>query len=106
MKKKNYAHLVRRIFGPGILGDDREIAGNQALTDAVDRIIGETWANLALERVAVEMMLEGKGEEEFAAYIRANADGIAKGYTARALRHLRQPKQAGKLRPYISVSEA
>ena len=105
MKKKNYAHLARRIFGPGILCGDGEIAGDQALADAANRIIEETWATLALERVAVEMMLEGKGEDEFAAYIRANADGIAKGYTARALRHLRQPKQAGKLRPYISVSE-
>lgn len=105
MNEKNYAKLVRQIFGPQILSEDRELNQNQELADTVEQILTDAWASFELEHIAVDVILAGKDKEAFAAYICEHADEIANGYTALALRHLKQPKQSKQLRPYIKFNE-
>ena len=101
MKEKNYANLVRQIFGTRLLSEDRDLNRNPALADAVEQIVKAAWGPLAPERVAVDLMLEGKDKDELAAYIREHAGELANRYHAMALRYLRQPRQTKQLRPYI-----
>ena len=105
MEKKNYANLARRIFGPHILNEDRELNQNREFTDTVDRILNGSWGALALEHIAVDMMLEEKDKADFAEYIMGHAGEIADRYTAMALRRLRYPRQSRQLAPYIQFME-
>lgn len=101
MDEKQYANLLRQIFGTRILNDDRELNQNPSLAGAVERIIKAVWAPSALEHVAVDLMLEGKDQADLAAYIREHAEELAARYHALTLRYLRQPRQTRQLRPYM-----
>lgn len=105
MKEKHYANLVREIFGSGILNEDREFDQDPAFAQTVEQIVRNAWAPRSLEHIAVDITLEGKNKEDFAAYIRAHAEEIANRYHALAFRYLRQPRQSGQLRPYIRFPE-
>ena len=106
MEGKNYANLVRQIFGPQVLSEDQELNQNQELADAVDRLLENAWYSPEMEhRFVVDFLLEGKGKAEFEEYIREHADELATHYAALALRYLRHPKHSQQLCPYIKFRE-
>ena len=103
MNSKNYAHLLCLVFGGHILlCNEQEFNQNQELADTVDQILTKAWAPAEPENILVrDFLLEGKGKEEFAEYIRLHAEEMADRYHASALRTLRSPSCAKRLRLYL-----
>lgn len=107
MEEKNYAKLVRSIFGdPHLLRREKELNQNPELADAVDQVLEDTWDPFDMEYIAVnDFILEGKDRDAFAEYIRNHAEELARDYTSKALRKLRHPKLSGQLRPFVEFRE-
>ena len=104
---KNYANFIRLIFGEKSIDLDEEtINKNEELAQKTEELLAECWSPQDMHYIAVnDFILEGKTKEEFAEYIRENADKLANYYTAKALRKLRHPKNSGQLKPYIKFRE-
>lgn len=107
MEGKNYAKLASLIFGdPNVLSDEKELNNNREFADAVESLLEDSWDPFDMEYIAVnDFILQGKDREDFAEYIRNNAENMANQYTAKALRKLRHPKNSGQLRQYIKFKE-
>lgn len=104
---KNYANFVRLIFGEkSILSDEESLNNNEELALKVEEVLSECWNPFDMHYIAInDFVLEGKTEENFAEYIKENADKLAKYYTSKALRKLRHPKCSGQFKPYIKFRE-
>lgn len=104
---KNYANLIRLIFGEkSVCLDEKTINENKELSQKTEELLAECWSPFDMHYIAVnDFILEGKTKEDFAEYIKENADELAKHYTAKALRRLRHPKNSGQLKPYIKLRE-
>ena len=95
--------MLRLIFGGHtLLCNEQELDQNQELADTVDQILTRAWAPADPENILIrDFLLEGKGKEEFAQYIRLHAEEMADRYHASALRTLRSPSSANRLRLYL-----
>lgn len=104
---KNYAELIRVIFGEkSILLDEESINKNEELASKVEELLEECWDPFDMQYIAInDFVLEGKSEEDFAQYIKENAEDLANRYTGKALRKLRHPKQSGRLKQHIKFIE-
>ncbi len=107
MYYKNYANFIRVIFGEkSDRLDEESINLSQELAETVEQQLLELWSPFSLEYAAIDrFILNGKEANDFADYIRMNADHLADLYMSRALRQLRQPECADQLRPYIKHKE-
>ncbi len=104
---KNYAELIRVIFGEkSILLDEKSINNNEELASKVEELLDDCWDPFDMQYIAInDYILEGKSREDFAKYIKENAEDLANRYVGKALRKLRHPKQSGQLKQYIKFIE-
>ncbi len=104
---KNYAELIRVIFGEkSIILDEESINKNEELASKVEELLEDCWDPFDMQYIAInDFILEGKSREDFAEYIKENAEDLANRYTGKALRKLRHPKQSGQLKQYIKFIE-
>ncbi|MBE6789425.1 MAG: hypothetical protein E7539_07195 [Ruminococcaceae bacterium] len=104
MENKNYAALLRVIFGEkSMLVDDEAMNANPKLAEAVEDKMFELLEVLSpLQYISInDFLLEGKSREDFAQYIRDNADDIATQIQAKALRTMRHPKHSKAFREFM-----
>ena len=103
MDQKNYAFLLRKIFGiRSLLLDDRAINACPELPAVIDEILDETWGPFDMEYIAVhQFLMQGKGEENYARWIRRNARWLARNKMGKALRRLRHPRSSRRLKRFL-----
>lgn len=105
--KRDYAKLVCTVIGEkSILIDHDAMNADEELGQAVEEMLEELRENefdpWDLHYTAIaDFLMEGKKEEEFAEYIRSQADELAKAYTSKALRKLRHPKNSRELKDFL-----
>lgn len=108
---QDYANLIRSIFAeksPSLdveaINSDKELA--QKIQDILCELLEDNNSFDYLQYKAIsEFVLESKTQEDFADYIRENADEIAKVCMGKALRCLRCPDVANQIKPYIKYIE-
>ena len=109
--KKDYAKLVCTIFGEkNILIDHDAMNADEELGQAVEEMLEELRENefdpRDLHYTAItDFLMEGKRQEEFAEYIRSQADELATAYIGKALRKLRHPKYSRQLHDFLRYKE-
>lgn len=109
--KKDYAKLVCTIFGEkSILIDHDAMNADEELGQAVEEMLEELRENefdpMDLHYTAItDFLMEGKGQDEFAEYIRSQADELATAYIGKALRKLRHPKYSRQLHDFLRYKE-
>ena len=109
--KKDYAKLVCTIFGEkSILIDHDAMNADEELGQAVEEMLEELRENEFDPRdlhytAIVDFLMEGKSKEEFAEYIRSQADDLAKAYIGKALIKLRHPKYSRQLHDFMRYKE-
>ena len=103
MSQENYAFLLRKIFGiRSILLDDRAINASPELPAVLEDILEENWFPTDPEYVAIKrFLIRSQGAEEYAQWIRENAEWIAKNKIAKALRCLRHPRSSRRLKCFL-----
>jgi len=103
---KYYSNYLQTLFGIELTEDEKTALDlNPELADVVNDQLFELWSPLALEYISIDhYLLRNRSVEDFADYIRMNADDLANLYFSRALHQLRQPSQIKKVRPYIKNS--
>ncbi len=101
MNSKYNVRLLKAVFGePHAILDEEAIAKDEELDSIVLELLEKDCKGLPFIAMH-EFFLEGKSEEELAAYIRENSDDIAKQTIDAALRSLRRPQNAKQLKPYF-----
>ena len=105
MSQKNYANLVRIIFGEkAVLSDDESLNANKQLAETVEQVMNESFAPSSMEALAINnFILEGKNSDDFVRYVQDNAEALARQYMAKAIRKLRHPRQSRQLRPFVEL---
>lgn len=103
MLYKNYSRYLQTLFGISMTeSEEMALNLNSELADIVNNQLIELWSPVSLEYISIDRyLLKNRSVEDFADYIRRNADTLADFYFSRALRQLRQPSQIKKLRPFV-----
>ena len=109
--KRDYAKFVCTLLGEkSILIDYDAMNADEELGQAVEDMLEELRENefdpLELHYVAIaDFLMEGKSQDEFAEYIRSQADELATAYIGKALRKLRHPKYSRQLHDFLRYKE-
>ena len=107
MENKNYANLIRAIFGnKSPFLDEDAINSNTELPDIVFDILNDLWDFDELEYIALDSIIaENKSEKEFSEYIKNHSEDIANLYIGKALRKMRHPQYSKKLQQYLILKK-
>lgn len=107
MENKNYANLIRAIFGnKSPFLDEDAINSNTELPDIIFDILNDLWDFDELEYIALDSIIaENKSEKEFSEYIKNHSEDIANLYIGKALRKMRHPQYSKKLQQYLILKK-
>ena len=107
MENKNYANLIRAIFGnKSPFLDEDAINSNTELPDIIFDILNDLWDFDELEYIALDSIIaEKKSEKEFSDYIKNHSEDIANLYIGKALRKMRHPQYSKKLQQYLILKK-
>ena len=109
--KRDYAKFVCTLLGEkSILIDHDAMNADEELGQVVEEMLEELRENefdpWDLHYTAItDFLMEGKSKEEFAEYIRSQADELAKAYIGKALIKLRHPKYSRQLHDFLRYKE-